>query len=97
MKIVNQVKKLNTPFVFQSRKATVATIGASFITFIMTVLPVLFPEVAQEVWTETSNLLAQIVSLYLVSQGAVDLADKWNQPNQSLNGTAQLDIAPEKE
>ena len=89
--------KINTPLVFGSRKATVATVGASLITFIMTVLPILFPEVAQEVWTETSKLLTQIVSLYLVSQGAVDLAGKWNQPNQSLDGTVQLDLAPEKE
>lgn len=73
------------------------TVGASLITFIMTVLPILFPDVAQEVWIETSRLLTQIVSLCLVLQGGVDLADKRNQPNQSLDGSPQLDIAPEKE
>ena len=37
---------LNNPLVFGSKKATVATVGASLITFIMTVLPILFPEVS---------------------------------------------------
>ena len=87
---------LNNPLVFGSKKATVATVGASLITFIMTVLPILFPEVAPEVWTETSKLLTQIISLYLVSQGAVDLAHHWGQPNQTLIGDAAIDIAPEK-
>ena len=86
---------LNNPLIFQSKKATVATIGASLVTFIMTVLPLLFPEVAQEVWTETSKLLTQIISLYLVSQGAVDLAANWGQENQPVIDDAAIDIAPD--
>ncbi len=86
---------LNNPLIFGSRKATVATVGASLITFIMLILPILLPSVAPEVWTETSKLLTQIVSLYLVSQGAVDLAGNL-KPNQTIDGQATIDIAPKE-
>ena len=85
---------MNKYLVLGSRKATVATVGASFVTFIMTVLPVLFPDVAPEIWAETSKLLTQIISLYLVSQGAVDLAASWGQGN--VIDDAAIDIAPEE-
>ena len=88
---------MNNHLVFGSRKATVATVGAAFVTFIMTVLPVLFPDIAPEIWAETSALLTQIISLYLISQGAVDLATNWGEPNQMMDDTAVIDIAPDVE
>mgnify|MGYP007073313517 CR=1 FL=1 len=69
------------PPIFGSKKATLAVISA-FLTFLLSILPVLLPEVDPSIFQDAANFIMKIVMLYLPSQAAVDIAKVFKAANE---------------
>ena len=73
------------PIIFKSKKATMAVVAA-VVTFLLTILPVFFPDLPADVLAQAGDVVLKIAALYLGAQGLVDVATV-------LKGQSQIEPA----
>lgn len=78
------MKLLQNPPIFGSKKASLLTVGMALIALIMTVLPLVFPDVAPAVWERLAELLQEALLYYLAAQGAVDIVQALRRPVEAI-------------
>lgn len=58
--------------IFQSKKATMTTVGAAIVILVTVILKVLLPDISDELMTAIIGLLTAILASYNIGQGIAD-------------------------